>query len=172
MSFYHGGIPGLKVGDAVLPAPPHATDGCPICLARSEGRTYTIGEWREWMSGLLPTLPAHKAATARAALAEIDGVPDAAPLDPATGRPDRVYLTSHLPYARWYAARSRGDLYQVRPIGQLERSPEDTWESWTAPSAVVVKVVECDVRLVRRDRRYLMREWTKRDRLAERTAAS
>lgn len=39
--FYHGGAPGLRVGDVLTPRPAtdsrHLRDGCPICQARAAG---------------------------------------------------------------------------------------------------------------------------------------
>lgn len=70
-------------------------------------------------------------------------------------------------YARWYAARSQGDLYVVEPIGELLRSDDDHFPSWTCASARVVGVVERRVRLDRRDRREMLRLWKRADRLAE-----
>ena len=40
MSLYHGGVPGLKRGDLIVPGHDRKTvDGCPICEARSRGET-------------------------------------------------------------------------------------------------------------------------------------
>lgn len=80
-------------------------------------------------------------------------------LDPRA-RPDRVYMTRHRGYARHYASLwGRGDLYRVEPVGPLERSLEDTIESWMAPGARVLAVVERAILLTWKDRRKLFREW-------------
>jgi hypothetical protein len=157
---YHGGIAGLKVGDVLRPSPPHIEDGCPVCRARAEGRTFIVGEFRAWLRPL--------GEAARSALQAVEGVPDSAPMDPPSAA-KAVYITSDLSYARWYAARSRGDLYRVEPVGEMTRSAEDHFPSWTVPRARVIEVIERHVRLVRRDRRQLMREWSKAD---ERAAAA
>lgn len=86
-------------------------------------------------------------------------------IDPPSRR-EAVYMTTDIRYARWYAARSRGDLYRVQPVGRVERSEEDPFESYTAPAARIVEVIERRVVLRRRDRRELMRAWEKADRWA------
>lgn len=79
-------------------------------------------------------------------------------------RPDRVYLTGHRGYARHYASLwGRGDLYRVEPVGPLERSLEDTIESWMAPGARVIAVVERAILLTWKERRRLFREWEAAD---------
>lgn len=156
MTYYHGGFPGLQPGDQIKPAPPHVEDGCPVCQARAEGRRYTIGEFREWLGGF-------GTPEARRALEMVKDADPREPVDPPS-KPGRVYITNHHDYARWYAARSRGDLYEVEPVGKIEESTEDHFPSWTSGAATVKRVVERRVVLDRRDRRKLMREWGKRDR--------
>lgn len=151
---YHGGIKGLRIGDELIPAPPHVEDGCPICVARSEGRVYTVGEYREYLQQF--------GEQSAPVLKMLDGEPDFIPIDPPSVR-EAVYLTSDIAYARWYAARSKGDLYRVEPIGATTESTEDPFPTWTAPKARIVEVVERGVRLVRSERRSLFREWGKAD---------
>lgn len=153
---WHGGVPGLGVGDTLVPSPPLVTDGCPVCVARSEGRIFTIGEFREWMAEFPPE-------RSRSALAAVAGAPDWMPLDPPS-ETEAVYVTASQPYARWYAAKGRGDLYQVQPIGGMDPSPTDNFPTWMVGSARVVAVVERCVRLKRPDRRALAKEWAKADR--------
>ncbi len=42
MRYFHGGVPGLKVGDLIEPQPlgegSHLVDGCPTCEARKTGK--------------------------------------------------------------------------------------------------------------------------------------
>jgi hypothetical protein len=159
--FYHGGKAGLQAGDRLVPSPPHVTDGCPICVARAAGVAVTVGEYRVWLQrqgrspGVLQMLQM------------LDGVPDHLVIDAPSER-QAVYVTSDRGYARFYAARSQGDLYRVEPVGELEPTDEDHFPSWTVGEAVVVEVIERRVRLTRRDRRQLMREWGKADRRAAR----
>ena len=90
------------------------------------------------------------------------------PADPLRAPPSSrkaVYITTDFDYALWYAARSQGDLYEVRPIAKPEPSPEDHFPSWTVDSAIVVKVIRRRVRLDRRDRRRITRRWQKADRM-------
>lgn len=154
IDLYHGGAPGLRAGDDLIPAPPVVTDTCPICVARSEGRVYTVGEYRAWL--------APYGSLASTALRMLTDAPDAAPVDPPSGL-HAVYVTTEQDYARWYAARSGGDLYRVEPIGDLTESQEDPFESYTVPLARVVAVVERRVRLDRADRRAMFRRWEKAD---------
>mgnify|MGYP001562941885 CR=1 FL=1 len=169
LPLFHGGIAGLQVGDIVRPSPAHVVDGCPVCQARAEGRTFTVGEYREWLA----TWPPEKAAPVLAALGD---APDYEPVDPPSQR-SAVYVTTDLAYARWYAARSQGDLYRVEPSGLtlpeedprealLIPSPEDHFPTWTCTEARVVAVVERGVRLVRSDRRALLRRWKAADKAA------
>ncbi|HLL33830.1 MAG TPA: hypothetical protein VK545_08045 [Streptomyces sp.] len=38
LRFFHGGVPGLKVGDLIRPHPPNVVDGCLVCAAKAAGR--------------------------------------------------------------------------------------------------------------------------------------
>lgn len=42
MRYFHGGVPGLRPGDLVIPHPPRVLDGCPVCAARAQGLTATL----------------------------------------------------------------------------------------------------------------------------------
>lgn len=43
-----------------------------------------------------------------------------------TGHPEQVYCTRYRDYAALYASMyGKGDVYQVRPVGELEASDED-----------------------------------------------
>ncbi|MET8957371.1 hypothetical protein ACWEQN_42010 [Streptomyces sp. NPDC004129] len=85
-------------------------------------------------------------------------------IDPPTGRPDRVYITSDRDYACFYASRYRyGDLYTVEPVGKLETSTEDPFLSWCVPVARVVSVYTRAVQLTPGQRRSLLRRWTHAD---------
>lgn len=157
MTWFHGGVAGLNPGDHIVPAPPQVVDGCPVCVVRAKGRVYTVGEYRQWLQ-----TQGSKAAPVLRALAEAD---DGEPVDPPS-IPGRVYMTRTESYATWYAARSRGDLYEVRPVGPTTPSTEDHFDSASADGAVVVRVVRRNVRLVRSERRALLRAWKKADRQA------
>jgi hypothetical protein len=146
--FYHGGIAGLAPGDQLVPSPPHVEDGCPICIARSEGRVYTIGDMKRDFRGR--TSPEMEKM--------FRGSPDWTPIDPPSGQ-EAIYLTTDYGYARWYAARSKGDLYRVRPVGEIEESTEDLFPTWTAEAAIVTKVLERGVRYTRSERAEMMRRW-------------
>jgi hypothetical protein len=130
-----------------------------------------MGEWREWMREMAVGAPAHKRAMIAAALEDTADVPPWATMDPPSGK-EAVYITTDLAYARWYAAKNSGDLYEVEPVGRRERSDEDPFPTWTVPSATIVRVIERGVRLVRSDRRALKRRWKKADkrRIAARAA--
>jgi hypothetical protein len=95
----------------------------------------------------------------------LEDVDDAAPMDPPSQR-DAVYVTESVDYALFYAARSSGDLYQVKPEGPVERSPEDHFPSGTTPSARIVAVLRRGVRLTRTERRRILARWKRADRKA------
>lgn len=162
MRYFHGGKAGLSVGDLAVPSPPLVTDGCPICVARQEGRVYTVREARAWARSMgdrgLPLLRS------------LDGAPDDGPVDPPSAK-QAVYITSDERYALFYASRSRGDLYRVEPIGELDPSPEDHFPTWTCAAARVVEVIRRGVSRTRKERRELERAWKKADlRAAKRPA--
>ncbi len=122
--------------------------GCPVCEARAVGRTVTVREYRAWLRAQGPR--------AAAALRLLADAPDDGPIDPPRAH-EEVYITTDYGYARWYAARSQGDLYEVRPVGAYAPSPEDGFPAWRAAAAAVVRVLERGVRLTRRDRREMLR---------------
>jgi hypothetical protein len=94
-----------------------------------------------------------------AARAELPPGEDGLPLLAAA-----VYLTPERLYAIHYASLyGRGDLYRVEPVGELQRSTEDTVETWTAPAARVIAVLDRAVLLTRSERRRLYRLWGKAD---------
>lgn len=168
MNYFHGGIAGLDRGDVLRPAPPHVSDGCPVCVARAEGRTCTVREFRSWLSMQMLRNPAH-AATVRQALDMLADAPPSAPVDPPTGQGDRVYVAAEIEFARWYAARSgHGDLYRVEPHPPVEpvMGEDSGWTVFTAPAATVVEVVERRVHLTDAERAALFEEWGRRDRAA------
>jgi hypothetical protein len=95
------------------------------------------------------------------------------PVDPATGRPDRVYITTDREYARFYASKFwQGDLYVVEPVGHLEPSTEDRFPSWTCEAARVRTVYQRCVLLTPKQRRALLKRWTATDLAAEAGAAT
>lgn len=94
---------------------------------------------------------------------------DSPELDPLSGRPDLLYVTTSRAYARHYASLwGRGDLYRVEPIDEPVRSSEDTIETWTCRQARVVACVERAVQLTMTQRRALWREWGAADQAAAR----
>ncbi|MCM6777904.1 hypothetical protein NDR87_31600 [Nocardia sp. CDC159] len=85
-------------------------------------------------------------------------------MDGPSKHADLVYLTPNRLYAKYYASLwGRGDLYRVEPVGKVERSTEDSIETFTAPSARVVAVVDRAVLLTMSERRRLYREWRAAD---------
>lgn len=155
MTYYHGGKAGLEVGALIQPAPPHVTDGCPVCVARAEGRGLTVAEFRAWLETRGPA--------AAPLLAKLRDEPGDKVVDPPTAR-QAVYFTVDREYALWYAARSgHGDLYEVEAVGPVERSTTDHFPTFYAPAARVVRVLQRRVWLDRRDRRRLERAWKKAD---------
>jgi hypothetical protein len=155
--YYHGGKAGLQVGDTVCVAPPHVEDGCPICIARAQGRTFTVGEYRLWL------LAQGDDVNARRLLNMLEGADPASPMDPPSGKPG-VYVTTDRLYATFYASKARGDLYRVEPTRPLQPSTEDHFPTWVTSYATVVEVLQRHVTLSRKERRELLRRWKKADR--------
>lgn len=162
--YFHGGVPGLTIGDILKPSPPHAEDGCPICEAKRLGLACTVGQYRSWLRQF--------GARAAPVLAQLAGAPNDEVIDPPSAKA-AVYITSDLDYATWYAARSgNGDLYEVVPVDAFEPSMEDPFPSWTCRAARVVRVVRRGVHLTRTDRRRISHRWKKADARKARRAAA
>lgn len=133
MRLFHGGVPGLKVGDVIEPGHERLShDGCPWCEARAKGE-------------------AHQG---------VDG---------PSKRPDRVYATTNRLYAKHYASLwGWGDLYRVEAVGAVERSTEDTIETYCAERLRVAAILDRAVLLTWSERRRLYREWGAADKEATR----
>lgn len=85
-------------------------------------------------------------------------------MDGPSLRTDRVYATTNRLYAKHYASLwGRGDLYRVDAVGDVQRSTEDTIESYCCEQLQVVAVIDRAVLLTRSERRRLFREWTTAD---------
>lgn len=162
--YFHGGISGLRPGERVVPAEPHVEDGCPICEAKKAGRACTVGEYRRWLRQFGPK--------AEAVLRQLGDASDFEVIDPPRAKSDAVYITASADYATWYAARSRGDLYEVAPVGPVTASTEDHFPSWTCEAATILRVIRREVRLTRTERRRIAHQWKKADRRADRARAS
>jgi len=108
--------------------------------------------------------PTHEGCpTCAARAAEKAGGPRPA-IDGLAQHQGRVYLTTHRLYAKHYASLyGRGDLYRVEPVGDLQHSTEDSIDTWTAPAARVIAVVDRAVQLTMTERRRLYREWEAAD---------
>lgn len=162
MRLYHGGLAGCDIGDELTHGPPHVEDGCPICVARAEGKSLTVGEYKRWLAGQARNLGDAGRQRIANVLAELDTAPPWAPMDGPSETPALHVTTSEL-YARYYAAVRGGDLYRVEPVDELSPSPADSFPTYTTPRARVVEVLGRRVRLTRRERRKLSREWLKAD---------
>lgn len=85
-------------------------------------------------------------------------------IDPAPEHADRVYLTADRLYGKHYASLyGRGDLYRVKPVGDVVASVEDSFETVAAPAARVLAVYDRAVLLTPKERRRLFREWGRAD---------
>jgi len=122
---------------------------------------------RIWHGGT-PGVRVGEVLTGGHAPALMDGCPtcekrargDSTGLEPATGRPDLLYVTTSRPYARFYASRCwLGDLYLVQPLDDGLWTGEDPFPTWGVAGARVVGVYERAVRLNDRQRRQLLRRW-------------
>ncbi|GAB3376370.1 hypothetical protein GCM10027360_53240 [Amycolatopsis echigonensis] len=52
-----------------------------------------------------------------------------------------------------------GDLYRVEPVGDVDPSTEDPFDTWTVAAARVVSVYDRAVRLTNGQRRRLLARW-------------
>lgn len=164
--YFHGGLAGLEIGDELTTGPPHIEDGCPICVARAEGRSMTVGEYRAWLIGLLYSghPEPHRV---KSVLEQIADAPAHAPMDPPSEE-QALYVTTVREYAQFYASLRRGDLYRVEPGSELVQSETDHFPSFVVESASVLEVLQRRVKLTRRERRKLDRMWRKADKRADR----
>lgn len=130
MTYFHGGIDGMKPGDLLTPGHPRKKhEGCPWCEAREQGEAH-LG---------------------------MDG----------PSQQEAVYFTPNRLYARYHASLyGYGDLYRVEPVGEAVRSTEDTMESYWAPQARILSVLDRAVLLTMTERRRLYREWGQADTIA------
>ena len=75
-----------------------------------------------------------------------------------------VYFSTVRLYAKYHASLyGRGDLYRVEPVGDVVRSVEDSLDSWAAPAARIVSVLDRAVLLTNTERRKLSRIWEAAD---------
>ncbi|WP_368206740.1 hypothetical protein [Bifidobacterium pseudocatenulatum] len=75
-----------------------------------------------------------------------------------TGHPEQVYCTRYRDYAAFYASMyGKGDVYQVRPVGDLIESDEDFDGCYRCDRLVVVRAVERHVTLTPKRRRKVIR---------------
>ena len=75
-----------------------------------------------------------------------------------------VYFTSSRLYAKHYASLwGRGDLYRVEPVGDAVPSSEDSFETWVAPAARIIAVLDRAVLLTNTERRKLSKLWEAAD---------
>ena len=75
-----------------------------------------------------------------------------------TGHPEQVYCTRYRDYAALYASMyGKGDVYQVRPVGELEASDEDFDGCYRCDRLVIVRAVERHVTLTPKRRRKVIR---------------
>lgn len=75
-----------------------------------------------------------------------------------TGHPEQVYCTRYRDYAALYASMyGRGDVYQVRPVGELDVSDEDFDGCYRCDRLLIVRAVERHVTLTPKRRRRIIR---------------
>jgi hypothetical protein len=134
---WHGGVPGLRKGDLILPGQARKHHyGCPFCEARS---AQAAGGPK----------PSHDALSER---------PDR--VYATTQRLYARHYASLFGRGDLYRVRAQDD-------AAVERSWEDTVPTWTAPAWLVVAVVDRAVLLTWGERRRLTREWETYDLAAE-----
>ena len=76
-----------------------------------------------------------------------------------TGHPEQVYCSRYRDYAAFYASMyGKGDVYQVRPVGELEASIDEDFDGcYRCDRLVVVRAVERHVTLTPKRRRKVIR---------------
>jgi len=127
--FWHGGVPGLRAGDLILPGHERKhLDGCVFCEARAAQAS----------GGPKPALDA------------LSERPDR--VYATTHRLYARYYASLFGRGDLYRVRAQDD-------AELERSWEDYVPTWTARAWLVVAVVDRAVMLTWPERRRLVREW-------------
>lgn len=133
MRLFHGGVPGLRVGDVIEPGHERRThDGCVYCEARAKGQTAVSPE------GHLIDGPSQRQ-------------------DRAYATTHRLYAKHYA--SLW----GHGDLYRVTTDGAVESSTEDSFETVCAERLVVAGVLDRAVLLTWSERRRLWREWGEAD---------
>lgn len=133
MRLYHGGVPGLRVGDIIKPGHERRLhDGCQYCDARAQGKTAISPD------GHL-----------------IDG--------PSQRQDRVYATTHRLYAKHYASLWGRGDLYRVTTGGAAESSTEDSFDTVCAERLLVVGVLDRAVLLTWSERRRLWREWGQAD---------
>jgi hypothetical protein len=130
-TLWHGGVPDLKPGDMIVPAPRQPVDNCPMCQAMERGESVMVR---------------HQGQTHF-----VDGPREIT---------DGVYVTSDRFYASHYASRfGRGDLYRVEPVGQIiaQQVEAGGFPVWVVPQARVVSVVQRMIVWTDKERRRFIR---------------
>lgn len=86
-------------------------------------------------------------------------------VDPLTGHPDRIYITTERDYALWYASKypGSGALYVVEPVGEIHPSTEDRFPTWAVEAARVRWIVDPVVRRTPAQMRGMWRRWERLD---------
>lgn len=139
MRLWHGGVPGLRVGDLVVPGERHYEDGCPVCAAKAEGRNFTVG------GVVVDPLNVHE--------------------DRVYVTSDREYArfyASKYPLGDLYRVEPVWRLGDMSPL--VDVGTEDPFPTWAAPAARVEAVYERAVRLTHRQRVTLLERWRQVDR--------
>jgi hypothetical protein len=72
--------------------------------------------------------------------------------------PEHIFVTTSKEYARYYASRAHGDLYEVIPNGELSLSDADFFVTFHCTTATVKRRLEKKVRLTHEQRLWLFRQ--------------
>ncbi|KPI33362.1 hypothetical protein OV450_1450 [Actinobacteria bacterium OV450] len=127
---FHGGAPGLNVGDLIKPGHTRTVDGCPTCAARARGEHHVV-----------PGLGSIDPPTGR---------PDRVYITA-----DREYGRFYASMA-WFGDLY---VVAPEPADDVEPSTEDYFPTWSAPAARVLSVYARAVQLTMPERRRLYRRW-------------
>lgn len=126
----------MRVGDLLVPGERHYEDGCPVCVAKREGRTFMLNG--------MPVDPMNR---------HEDRV------YVTTDREYARFYASKYPTGDLYRVEPPDDVLDMLDVGS-----EDPFPTWALPSVRVVAVYERAVRLTHRQRVTLLERWRQVDR--------
>lgn len=133
MRLWHGGAPGLKVGDVLVPGERHHVDGCQVCQAKARGE-----------SPILDPLNRHEDR-----------------LYVTSDREYARFYASKYPRGDLYTVEPVS--LDWSELVMVDVGLEDPFPTWAVPAARVVSVYATYVQLTDRQRVALVNRWKRVD---------